>query len=431
MRPSEIDYSSRLKHYFDVSNGEVLAGKQELNEYVAQEDVNPEHILGLGALLRQNNDLPGENFDTVNPQEWSRERLIEYGRWLYCVVEPPANNKENRLNRDIITRARNLGLAPGYKTIKRIFGSAGQFYVDIEASDTDIRGKFDNWSIEDFVGYIKRTVGDRKPSRAILNQSRKGNPNNPGPKLIHERFQPIGGVRKLFELAGYQVTELWERDDYINWGVNVMQANDGLLPTTTMANYFSRKGHGPSGKAIIDNFNLISEYQKLVARQYYDKEQQDSEERTQKLFEVSKDISNGVIPSELFTSGGQRADFRAVVALLGENETILRYAKYKVVESVDPEIPIESKLIISKDGIPYRGFVAAIKKHSKNAISEGGVEYAALVLEVFDDIWPMDSHLETLKLDDEFHKYRRCIEEKRKTRINNATQSQKELVSEN
>lgn len=414
MRPAELDYTSYETHFFDTQNGEILRGQDELDNYVEQ-GADIETVYNLGLLLRDRKvALTTENYDSPETINWDRDQFVGYGRWIDQIVAPPIHREdhrfqENRLNRDVFDQAARLGLGPGKNAIRRNFGSLSRFYIEIDAESAQFTGVFQEWSIDDFVTYIKSRGNGKRPTTERLREVSRRDPTKPSPDLISTRFKDIGGFSKILELAGYTVVNLWDEQDYIEWGVKFMEANDGELPTSRMANFLSRKHLGPAGRTIIDNFNKISVFQRRVAEEYYNRKDEQAAQRQLRIDRILDDFAAKKLPYELFAdlSLENDAETKETLAMVlngkNANEAILRWAKYSVLNELTPNISSNRRASLSRGEGYDRGFVAAIRKH--HDIPAGEIECAALTLDVFDAIWPMDDFKAKLKLGDEYEEY--------------------------
>ena len=306
MRPSEIDYTSRVKHYFDISNGEVIAG-EATQEYL-QTCVDPDNVRELGELLCQPFlDIAQINYETLDSSNWSKEKYLLFGHWFKHIVPPPAEGHK-QLTRQMLITGRKLGVVPPIRTLLREFGGKyGDFYVAIEASNTRTIGQFKDWALEDFVAYIRKVGGERMPTLAVFDNLHKSNPTKPSGTYMRDRFSNIGSFSKLLELAGYPVIGLWEKNDYTEWGVKFMQANNGIVPTAIMTDYFSFRRLGPSSTSIRNNFIRTGLFQREVGRNYTEHERKAQQSRQEKRDLIEAELSQGIIPVELFLPGNFHA----------------------------------------------------------------------------------------------------------------------------
>jgi hypothetical protein len=444
MRPSEIDFNAANKqHFFDLSNGEVLQGKIDLGNYIDM-GADASNIVNLGHLLR--NGIPPESevpYDRLDVSEWSDDKFRQFGRWLSKVVQPPNNLSHNHLNGNVLKNAKAIGMGPSRRDIRKIFVTLSLFYQEIGESDAHHVGLFKDWDLEDFVRHVKSVGGPKRPTTSDLKAVSDRNPKHPKPDYMRTRFKQIGGLRTLFELAGYPVVDLWEKEDYIDWGVKFMEANKGIVPSSRMADYLSTKKKGPSGSSIRNYFDYIRVYQDEVKSTYQEAQLENEEVKAQKLALLVSDLRHGDVPTDIFKQETEvmstedpyaeqlktenlaiskttiaRADAEDIVSnicsQIGTQEVIRRYAMLKVLYETLPYVSLSTKvnLVIRSSQDTGGKFIAQIRH--RYDVNPGIIENAALTLDFFDDIWPMRQHLDSLKLDDGYLDYYKRIEKVKK-----------------
>jgi hypothetical protein len=408
------------KHYFDVFTGSVIDRK--FYKYFERSGVNPENVRDLSVLLRETQVplrplsyrkldssktakemLEDINYLPTEPEKyapsytrwkWDKERYIQYGHWLYSAVAPPRDN-EYRLNVKVIKQAAHLGLGAGIRPINNKFKKRTKFYEHINAIESRPLGAFDDWSTEKFIKHIQKIgkLTGKTPTHAILLEYAKINPfKNPSPDIIGRRIDGKGELVPAIEMAGYIDSRNWDEDDFYNWGVKVITANNGLDLNAYIINYLSSKRLGPNTSTISLKFGL-NNFKQRVRKDFEERKANENEARDRKLVEIEQLIRSENHLEELFESAESEVDLIKI------------YAKYQVVHSLCPEWEESTKIIVSTRGSQDASFIGSIRKLN-NSISAGDIESAALYLDVFDDIWPMDGYEETLKLDDGFEEFR-------------------------
>lgn len=420
MRPEEIDYSDTRKHYFDLSNGEVLAGADDRKRYI-EAGAQAVRVVELGSLLRSPQshiDLETADYEMIDTSEWEPERYQSFTRWLSKVVEPPQRPEEKLITKKIFHHARKLGIGPSQHAVKREFGNHSKLYAAAKVAEAHVVKIHDDLSIEEAVAYIQKIGGRRRrPTERDLQKAHQDDPSNPTVILLWSRFRNIGGYNKLVELAGYPVVKLWEREDFLDYGVRFMRANDGQVLTARMANYLSKQQRGPTASTIINHFDYMSSYQMEVIRRFYEYQEAKKAHDREQLAKVDEDLRAELVPLEIFSPFAiqDRADqeqveddrekarelFRskdvAVVARhLGTAETIKRYAKFKILDELTPTMELDKKVAVSRN-LTGQSLTAAIQKSFP--VTAGEIEYVALTQDFFDYIWPDDNAVKALKLD--------------------------------
>jgi hypothetical protein len=423
MRPSELDYTSQAKHYFDISNGEVLVSAADRREYV-QNGADPATVVELGPLLRElPENIDHDSYERLDVSGWLPEQYVAFGKWIYRVVSPPPPN-EKKLNSRVLKNARLLGVGAGLKHIANVFGTRGNFYVASNVKDAHKIGQFNDLTLDDAVAYVKRVGATTQPRKNVFKRRSKLNSRNPSYDYLQDRFGQIGGFTKLLELAGFPDFSSWEIPDCEDWGVQVMEANAGLVPTARVINYFSVSRLGPSRKLIAYHFRAVRQFQDDITQRY----QENQQDKENMLETLRSETSNGKLPRELLMAYSDAEGYSGDPELFIEQnpaEAIRRFAEYQVVAALLPHINKDTKIrICQRSGLykEYKNFQACIRRFlsrfdEARYITDAEVEYQALTMGLFDSIWPSDGHLERLKLGEDFLEYCRRVDKLKTVRF--------------
>jgi hypothetical protein len=375
---------------FDIVTGEHLCSQKEVDAHI-EAGGHPADIHSLPELLISDelDELSSNAFYSRTLNRISRDECLHYGRWLVAILGDDAS-----LSRNALARAHRLGLGPGVKTLYRpdMFGSLQNLYEAIEAHNARRFGSFKEWEIDDFAQYI-RELGQklgRKPTNADIDEASRRDRHAPSVVIMLDNTKM--SLPELYELAGYVDVRCWTRDDYIHWGVTFIHANNGLLPTSKAFDFLSSKSSGPSHKAIISKFGINNYVAKIAEAFLNDQQRLEDNKKTilEQIREITEKGKHNSIPAEIFERD------------LDEDEMILRYAKYAVMNDLLGSNNMDSKLSIATGRrlkAQDRGFTAAVQQVN-SSIEPGDVEVSAASLGLFDIIWPPDySHL---RLPDEF-----------------------------
>jgi hypothetical protein len=421
MRPEEINHSSRARHFIDLSNSEVLVGVREFRKYQAACE-DPTQVVEIGPYLRSHDKPPDTDTEVLDVSSWDEKKYVEYGRWLLRIV--PESDTERPLNRDIINNAKSLGIGPGYRTIMSVFGNLATFYSEVKAPGLHVIGNFKTWTLENYVAYL-REFGEKRPTSAEVDKRSKRDPTKPNVDYMRTQFSDIGGFIKLLELAGYTVIDLWDKKDYTAWGVRFMEANEGLIPTSRMADFLSTQKLGPSGTSIRNKFDSMGDYQKTVIRAYEEAQKTKSEAQVEYLKVIKYLLRNKTLPTELFQH--ESGDFDKDNPLpepvirddleaypIGADEIVIRYAKYRVINELLPYTAEVAKIKLAITPGLGKAFIANIRRNY--VVDSGEVERAALLTEVFEVLWPAEGNIEKLKLGEAYEEYYKRIEKVKVTR---------------
>jgi hypothetical protein len=399
MRPSEINHSDPSEHFIDLSNGEIVAGKLALKGYLM--DAGPEaDIQNIGVLLRTkiSKESLGQEYERLDTSDWDEKQFIAFGKWIAKLVTPPSPGRRIKsLNKDVLRNAHLLGIGPSEYTFEREFGNYSNFYAMLNVKNLHKRNYFDDWDIEDLIKYAKKVGGERRPTRADFDHA-AGNAY-PSARYIKERFKLTGGFETLLSLAGYCVVERWTREDYVDWGVHLMIANDVMVPSQDAADFLSKKTWGPSAKTVSTKFGSFKIFQTEVIKAYGKEVRDQTVAKAEKVDQIQKDIDTGNLP-EVLLAGEDNKPLD-----LSSDEMITRYAKLKVLQALNLPITMERITSVILEPI-LSSFSSAIRK-THPGITPADIEYTALVNGYFDDIWPRERDLDRLRLGEDFVVFRR------------------------
>lgn len=367
--------------YFNIANGEQYIGADALDAAI-EEGVHPADIQPLPeALLDTNVILQKENYTRPWRPKVSREELIVYGKWISGIVK--AGNPKGWTTDDILERAYTMGLGPGPRLISRRFeGTLWRFRDEVGEKGGWAHTKYAEWTTRDYIEYGKRIVKGRhgkKPTIQDFHRAFKAG-KGPAPSFIHSHV----GISRLQELLGFPDTSTWTEEDYIAYGVRVMEANPGVDITARQFDELSQRKRGVSAKAISNRFDgKISKFKEVVSEAY--EQEQVIRELTlaQKTAQYEKMIAKVELPSELREQTD--SDERFVIAA----------GKFRIIDTLAHDLPISKKL---EHALGTTDIWIDTLGADHATITPGRVERLALQMDIFDDLWPLNDHLSYLKL---------------------------------
>ena len=389
METSQAADACRLEYLFDLQNKQIVVGQYAVKNYLQNKPGSD--LANLPALLVEglSPDYPKRQHykKERGSKRWTKEECIEKGKFLVALLD----EEEVELDLNILDVASQLGLIASSSHLRSrwLFGSIDNFYQAIDLNKLRKPGRFASWSRQDFVDYINQIAVelDGKPTKKDIWELIRSGLVGPSPRIIKNRF---GTFSKALEFAGFPNIPTWEKEDYINWGVQYMKANSGLTPTCRLIDYLSRLRRGPSATTVAKYFGSLRSYQAAI-RPAYSKDQRESEaERAKKLSQIETDKESGNLPSVIFTVSDS------------EDELLTRVAKYRVVAELLPKLEPKTKLFIASRSLVNengRGFVDLLMGAGKD-LTTGDIETTASYLGVFEDIWPMDEYMKTLRVPD-------------------------------
>lgn len=359
--------------WFDTRTGDVLVGLPAAADRL--DEGGPLHVVELKQLLTAEEFpfKPGD-FARQKSSEWSRQDSLNLGAWALKIMEVPEQNisPSHRLTRTHLERLNILGLAPGRSHFNKHYRTMGEYREALSIHHGRDNSKFKDWSLADFVNYagnLATTLG-RKPKKDDYRAGYlEGGPNE---FLIISR---LGGYAELNDMIGYPNVKKWDKDDYVYWGCKVMEANSGARPTQRMIDILSRRDRGPSASLVASRFGGLSNFQSQVIEAYL----ASLEDKTAKQAELQ-----GVFNSLEVEPVNSEMDTAAA-------------AKYLVAKRCLPDSQAD---LISVAVANSSGFISRLRKLNPD-LTAGSIEQAAVVLGVFDYIWPLDAGLATLKVSQE------------------------------
>lgn len=388
---SELDGSSvKLEYFIDLQNKQIIVGQFAVARYSEEHPKTELSYLPkvLVEGLAPNYPKRPHYKKERGTMRWSKEECANRGKFLVGLLE----DEEVELDLKILGTASQLGLiaSPSHLRSKWLFGSIDNFYQAIELNKLRKPGRFNAWTHQDFIQYINdiaEEMGDRPTQEYLWNHVKSGG-HGPSPAVIAKRF---GSLRKALEQAGFPNIYAWEKEDYVNWGVKFMEANNGWAPTYRLIDYISKRKRGPSPTTVSKHFGGVRCFQAQVIPAYDRRQKERALEREEKIYKLERDREFGRLPATLF----------AVKET--DNQRLVRVAKYRVAQELLPDFDENSKLAVASRRLVTegnQGFINTLINWG-DGITAGKIETTASYLGVFDDIWPMDEHMRTLHIPSE------------------------------
>jgi hypothetical protein len=287
---------------------------------------------------------------------------------------------------DSLARLSALGLGPFPESIRKRFKTLPLFRRACGLYSPDHvyerHGKFRGTAaIVAFARQLQASLDGRLPVKA--DYERAANTGD-GPSISHIRKQ-IGGMGELRELLGYPNIRRWDDDDFIDWGVRVMEANKGTGLPLAFAVILSKRRRGPSDTTITSRFKRWDTFRESV---WAEREERENE-RAEKIRGYREQTEDGRLPKGY----GRFSETTLVVAA----------AKYILAQRLTSLSPKDLRALPRDTD----AFVDALIQANIN-LTPGRIETEAVMMGIFDDIWDMNS-LAGLKV--EAHELRRYQQE--------------------
>lgn len=362
--------------FFDLQEGRLIVDQDSTS--LLEQGVDLRDIVPLADALADDT-APPDPYEKLDCDDWSKDDYKKYAKWLSSFVEGPTPTRES------YQAAFKLGIGPHPRRIKHRFGSIWQFHDEAELAGGFCRGKYSDWTNRDLIEYgqeVVRKRGGKKPDEATLQRHFK-NRNGPSASFIYLRF---GSLRNFHENLGFPNIHEWDKDDYVEYGIRVAEANENPRPSRTTFDTLSKAKRGPSARSIINHFGKLSDFQDAVEEERYNREiiqKQDDAENAAARWEL---VEKGIIPQKLFEHPGPH-DVR----------TFLRQtARFLLVNHALPhEHPLHEKIEIA---LRRPGSIIKALLDRGSSLSAAEMEVWASSNGLFDEIWPDDDYLRNLKI---------------------------------
>jgi hypothetical protein len=367
--------------HFDTQTGQQVIGEAALSLRMEQSGAAVVPLQDL--ILARSFPYEKGDFAPAQLDDWDHDDYVAYGRW---VIELTAIDGEPQpVTTQTLERLQVLGIGPSHKRIYTRFGSLSAFKEIIGSPAGYDRLRFADWGTDDYVRYalgLERSLG-HPPSRAEYQAAFKAG-RGPSQALIKDRF---GGTSMLNELIGHPNIDLWAKDDFIAWGIRVVRANPNREFIDKVVEALSRRKRGPSQWTIDKYFGGMTNFREVVIGAHAEQEAA----KLQRVTTYQHMIRRGELPADF---GDMPAD-----------ELLTQVAKYIITRRCAPDITSKKQRSIAANS--PRTFIGALRKAMPH-VSAGHIETEAVMLGVFDDIWPLESALENYHVTDEEIQERRA-----------------------
>ncbi|TAH35856.1 hypothetical protein EYC59_01495 [Candidatus Saccharibacteria bacterium] len=235
-----------VKTYFDTRLGKPVVEQAVSIEQMEQSA--PGDVLPLYDLLTAK-EFPynAHSFPKLETKDWQQEDYLNYGRWLLRILT--TEERVTPLTQTHLQRMYWLGLGPERRPFLKHSGfhNMTDLKRDLEAPHIHMRSLYDDWSTGRLMDYGLQLEGlcEGKPTvDDYIQYAKEG--RGPSMKQIDKRW---GGITIIDEFLGYPNAESWSKDDYIQWGVRVLEANNGSIEWAVPQILAARR-RGPTPKSI-------------------------------------------------------------------------------------------------------------------------------------------------------------------------------------
>jgi|GEM_PF-1514377 len=353
---------------------------------------------GIGDLIPLQDILLSEELP-VDPDRYRKHRVTEWTAEDYLALGSVAFKVIQRadpaltLERSHLQRLYDAGIAPRPRSMignNKPFESISELRDKIDAPQRyRPKGMFDAWTTDDYVEHARNVAvfAGGKPKMDDYIRYAAEHPEAPTFGIIHLRLK--GGISLLNEYIGYPDTNGWGCDEYLDYGIKVLEVNGLAAFNQTLFVALSRGKRGPSHDSITRAFGSWSAYKAKVIETAEERNAENSENRARKIKSYH----------ELIEKGGLPADY----AELDEDLLIQRGARYVVMkELLRTAVVSEARQRTIIETQTPKAFVSAVMRAQANSvINAGHIEVTAEMLGVYDDLWTPDDYRHYLKVDED------------------------------
>jgi len=301
--------------WIDTRLGELLVGEAAISQRLEQ--TGPGDIAPLRDILLAREFKIAGDFEKADVTDWQKDDYINFGKWVFNVL-----NKDEEpavaVSWTHVERLYSLGLGPsGYRIHRSPHFQGMKGFREAIGSPITYREQRsvyrETWGAQDYEKYIEdqEIALDRKLTRDEINALARQN-KGPHSQTIVSNY---GLLRDIDTNRGYYRSEGMTEDNLLEWGVDVMRANNGLLHWT-MPYILSRRRQGIPARTIHDKVGGFGKFRRRTQELYADIAQVDIVENARVLEGYRKGISNGEMPAELAALSGPELMMRGSIFAL-------------------------------------------------------------------------------------------------------------------
>lgn len=300
------------------------------------------------------------------------ESLTSYGQWVLGLLGD--GTPASQLTRTVLDNIAASGLGPDSQVPKRRFGSRHRFQAAVAAPDhsAHLQDPYTGWSRQRRVRYLARIEKSvrRAPTEAdVIRRHEVGE----GPSL--RSLTTATPLRELREELGYPNVHAWDKDDAVDWGVDVRRANAGEQLCWIHVDILGAKRRGPSYRYILKTFGSWAIYRDAVNAAFQQKGVS---------YEAQVEGYRDEVNSSYDLMSWREIDDKSLLRNMG---------CLRVIQQIIPHTT-ESELV-KQIGADNFSLIKTIKRYNPT-ISKDDIELNAETLGVYDDIWPSSLYMKRL-----------------------------------
>jgi hypothetical protein len=381
--------------WFDKRSGKLFIGREAAGPYLDyREDYEPDfeddslpQLVPLVDLIEARQlDFPTDTYGENAHIVWSREQMLEVGRWVMTLIE--VDGQPQPLRERHMRRLRSLGYGAAMSAIRTEFDGFIPFKEELGSPFRSSHGRFDHWTLTNYIKLAAELAArlGRKPESPDYVAAFEAD-ECPSSQTIDKH---TGGFGKLHEYIGYPDIRGSDNDQLVSWGVRALRANIATGIPPELIDGLSRLKRGPSVRTIVNRFDAVSAFQVKVEQELIRQNAEHAQQRADKLDRYSWYVADDLLD----------------IHCLDEDERLLIAGGLRrLVDHFLPDIDENTKRDLAQ--LPPDDFIKSLLyEYSFNkrdlrrpTIQAGHVEEYAIRLGIYEDIWPLDTDLAQLHFD--------------------------------
>ena len=217
----------------------------------------------LAGILMSDVDLPpATRANRTRYNDWSPQDFLAYGHWVVDVAQ--YTGKDSPVSFDVvISNASKLDLGPSLGSlIRRGINSADI----LESKGIVTREHYNDMTNMQMV-IMGRDIADTHNKRLSVPMIKEMHTRGEFPSVeqLNYRFGSLGAFQ---ELIGRPHSHTWVKQDFIEWGAELIRQNKGMHVNENVINHFRREGKGPGSKAIWRKLGSMNEFRERSVELY-------------------------------------------------------------------------------------------------------------------------------------------------------------------
>lgn len=365
--------------YYDVLEARLLVGADSYDRAI-ESGAHPADLIPLQHILNEPGAYPLPQHEQIkDANKWPRENVLGLITWVgSCVLD-----EDQPVRQEQFATLRKLGLGPSEKVYRKLGGFLKLYQkADLENCAPE-RNAYDSWDVDSFTEYVCAFAQRTPASQSLVEAIQQAHAHGKGPsyKIIKQRVD--GGLASLLTRGGFYDFRGADDEYYLEWGVDFKFSNNGRDVDSEACSILSPKRRGPARTRITPRFGSMERFNILIQDRYAEEVERVAARNETKFMEIMEAIHTGELPSALFLGCASPDEMRALAG------------KFQLLTKLCPSMKPETKL--SRAGGSAKRLISTIIQ-SNGTSTAADVESAAIALDVYEDVWPIQRIKNTLKI---------------------------------